>query len=370
MFDCRQWLCAVLLGATATGIQACDLIISPAQIDFGRFNRTTLKAVGDQLYMPVRRFSAQLRCESEQDLSLEFQAMALGQQAYRLGDQGGYSLLLHNAVLDGRAVDLTRLSSTVQPPQSSGAQLLLPGQWVAPARRNAVLRGKQLSVQVEVRAWASPGVLQAGDAVLWQDHGTVRGAGAQREVQLQVAFAPAACTPTLSQGGRLDFGTIRAQSLNRDKPTVISKSLGLSVSCDAPTRFALRATDNRAGSASTDVGGQPGSLFGIGSSRAGHSLGGFTMRLEEPLARNNSRPVAVLGSAAAQGWLRTEAPRLYHDGRLLGFGAAECPELGPQPLDGLSLILGVDLHLAPTNRLNLTEETAIDGAATLEIVYL
>ena len=67
-------------------------------------------------------------------------------------------------------------------------------------------------------------------------------------------------------GGVIDFGTISASSLSVSRMTMLQpQDTALTVSCDAPTSFAVRFIDNRKPSVVSS--GQPDQEFGLGSSR-------------------------------------------------------------------------------------------------------
>ncbi len=59
------------------------------------------------------------------------------------------------------------------------------------------------------------------DAVTWDTAGLfdALAAGRSRELRLQARFAPAACTPTLSNGGHVELGKLSVSDLNIDKET-------------------------------------------------------------------------------------------------------------------------------------------------------
>jgi type 1 fimbria pilin len=85
-------------------------------------------------------------------------------------------------------------------------------------------------------------------------------------------ITPAACTPTLSNGGVVDNGKISAKDLDQVRETLVgTHPLQLSVSCDGPTQFALKPVDHQAGTAAlTSWFGpldQRGRETGLGSSQ-------------------------------------------------------------------------------------------------------
>lgn len=346
--------------------QGCALSLSLADIDFGQFNRTTLQVSGGELPLPPRRLALNLVCETEQELTLTYHADAAAGQVFDGGVAGRYQLQISQARVDDQPVQWAAGGG------SSPAQVgrLERQRGLQPMRAGTVVRGRRLSAQVEVEGTLDLAVLGATQAQQGQAQGSLQVAGQRRDLRLRVGFAPAAYRPTLSAGGQVDFGQIGAGELHRDKPTSFSRQTTLEVSCDAATRFALRAVDNRAGSASERLGVLPSTLFGIGRTSAGQPLGGFTAQLAPGTGRDGARASVLLGDAAAQVWRYAPEGWLHHDGQPTAFQHAHTGERTPGAWSGLSIPVTIDLHLAPARQLDLRQDTPIDGSATLEILYL
>jgi len=91
-------------------------------------------------------------------------------------------------------------------------------------------------------------------------------------------ITPNACTPSLSSGGVIDHGKMSAKDLNATQITPLPKvNLQMTVTCDAPVVFALKATDNRAGSGNA-------SGFGLGRINGTQKLGSYSLTMSAPLA--------------------------------------------------------------------------------------
>jgi hypothetical protein len=368
------WSSALLLAAlsapTHAMAQGCTLSLGPTDIDFGRFNRTTLQPAAEGLALPTRRLNLTLACETEQDLTLGYRTAETSPRGFALGRQGVYQLSLLQASVDGQAVQWTQSQTTDSRSANAWAGVLKDDRTLQPVRAGSVVRGKHLTAQVQIDATLDLSVRDASDAHLWQTRGTFEIAGQQRDLHLQVGFAPAACRPTLGAGGEVDFGRIGLSELNRETFTSFSRQTTLQVDCDAATRFALRAVDNRAGTVAAQLPAPPSVLFGIGRSRAGLPLGGFTARLGTGTGQDGTAAAALLGDSVAQVWRQAPDAFLHHDGQASAFKGAQSPGALPEAWQSLSIPLIIDLHLAPARQLDLREETAIDGSATLEIIYL
>lgn len=66
------------------------------------------------------------------------------------------------------------------------------------------------------------------------------------DVKVIGTITPAACTPVLSGGGTVDYGTIKANTLSPTAYTVLDeKTLDLSITCDSPVKVAMKAINGR-----------------------------------------------------------------------------------------------------------------------------
>ena len=97
------------------------------------------------------------------------------------------------------------------------------------------------------------------------------------DVRVIGTIVPAACTPTLSGGGTVDYGTIKAQSLNATGYTTLAeKQLDFAINCDSPTKVSIGGYNRRSRSfAGASLSGRrtrpsPGSRVGPGG--AGRDL--------------------------------------------------------------------------------------------------
>ncbi|OPA93345.1 hypothetical protein BFW86_04525 [Pseudomonas fluorescens] len=174
-------------------------------------------------------------------------------------------------------------------------------------------------------------------------------------------ITPSACTPTLSNGGSVDYGKISAKDLNVDSETSLdSQILQLTVTCDAATLMALDADDNRAGSNHGDDAFE----FGLGLINGTEKLGRMALRLLTPIA--DGVPVRTVSSS--DGGVSWAASGDLTPIELLAPAAIGVD--APIPVQVWTADLVVDSAIAPANGLTLTNEAAIDGSATITVHYL
>lgn len=203
--------------------------------------------------------------------------------------------------------------------------------------------------------------------------GAVPMAWAQSSVDLSVtgSIVPAACTPQLNTQA-INFGRFSYRDLNVQEHTATGvQHHTLTIRCDAPAVYALRATDNRKGSAH----GKPDlpAPLGMGLTPQGEKIGGFHLEVRAGGSNIDGKPVFFsVGSADAGSWSPSSSlPRPIHsDGDLLALVDGAGLVSGPSRIREAQLQLVASGHIAPALGLTLTEDVRFDGHATLELIYL
>ncbi|WP_445147361.1 DUF1120 domain-containing protein [Dyella sp. Tek66A03] len=194
-------------------------------------------------------------------------------------------------------------------------------------------------------------------------------AGTTADISVTGTITPGSCTINIGNGGNFDVGTIPASSLNRGARTSLPPAHNsFSVNCEAPLRFALKGTDNRADSVDKwMVGGQE---FGLGVTSANEKIGSFYLSLGAMSADGS-----VVGSTESSDGgtssvgISSGAPYVYTDGTLVGF-TTETGSNGPMAIQDLTGQLRANTTIRDADALTLTEAVPIDGSATIELVYL
>lgn len=189
---------------------------------------------------------------------------------------------------------------------------------------------------------------------------TTHAASSHVALAIKMTVVPSACQPMLSNAGVLDYGDIQASKLKKAASTSLgAKDLQLTMNCDAPTHFALRLHDNRAG-----TGAAAPDSFGLGRS-AGHNIGSYHLRIEHVVADGAS--LTLLRS-------NDEGIRWQTDTALLTTGAlyafAPAGTNTPSAHEHLTADVSVQTQLLPANELTLSDAIILNGSTTLEVVYL
>lgn len=198
-------------------------------------------------------------------------------------------------------------------------------------------------------------------------------AHAQSTIELNVrgSVTPASCTPTLTSGGVVDFGRISVQDLSKTQRTMLKpRPIGLSISCDAATRFALRMRDNRDGSALVNS----GIYYGLGLDKRGNRIGLYEVQFDPRRIQADALTQVYItdSTTGGRGWHAADlqVDRIGSNDLLLGFSDTLGSTAGPVPIRDLTATLMVQVVVAPTESLDTSDDIAFDGEGTMEVVYL
>ncbi|OPA97267.1 hypothetical protein BFW88_04515 [Pseudomonas fluorescens] len=204
----------------------------------------------------------------------------------------------------------------------------------------------------------------------WLVVSTAANAASTVELTVGGLITPMACTPVLSGGGLIDFGKISRQDLNLSTGTRLPlKSLTLTVSCNAPGRYALRMRDNRDGSAhvNSEI------YYGLGLDSAGNKLGVYSVKFDPRQTVADALPVTYGTESTTGGlaWRTSNSNPIDIGSRsLLGFTDIAGSNAGPSAIQNLTSTLTLEAVINARQNLDLSVETPLDGSATLEVVYL
>ncbi len=176
-------------------------------------------------------------------------------------------------------------------------------------------------------------------------------------------IVPSACAPSLSANGVVDVGRFSVKDLNQDTWTRLTPvTLQLNINCEAPTLFAMTATDNRTDSAVSNA------EFGIGKTLAGERIGGYYMELNKAIADdNNVQPIASMDNGTT--WFPQMEDYAWASNLLVSIQDPAGP-LVPVAAQNTQLELEVNAYILGTRNLTITQDTPIDGSATIEVRYL
>lgn len=351
----------------------CQFNLSQSVLDYGLMNRAIRPDSAPERNLGERRLSLSLSCSTPLDMSLFYRAMAATSERFHFAERGSYQIRIRDAVLDGQSVDIGLIAGVGQAPAITASSLIWrPEHGIVPVLAGMPLPGRSFSAQLELTAWVQEQAMQVRDAITWETSGLFDAvaAGRTREVALRASFAPAACEPALSNGGVVDFGTLSKNDLNPDKSTRLTpKSLTLRVSCDAPTAFALIMHDNRSGTATVNS----EIYYGLGTDNRSNKIGLYSLNVDptDASADHFTRLYRTDSTTSGVAWSAASAnPIPLGQTSYLGFTDSAGSTSGPVAIQNLNTAVTVEAVIAPTNNLDLSTAIDLDGAGTIEIIYL
>ncbi|MDI3270811.1 hypothetical protein [Pseudomonas sp. AL03] len=147
--------------------QECHITLSDSSVDFGRVmqpgsndpaSANAMHALGNRIV------SLNASCPQAAKLLIQLRGAGQGEQ-FRFAQQGQVSVILSNASLDGRSVNLAKVQSIGAPPSTSGSSIeAMPGDRVIPVSGGLPVEGSTLSMQIEFKPQVPMTELRTRDA--------------------------------------------------------------------------------------------------------------------------------------------------------------------------------------------------------------
>lgn len=196
-------------------------------------------------------------------------------------------------------------------------------------------------------------------------------------VDMKVAgtLSTSGCTPTVDSNG-VDFGTIKLSSLNAGSVNQLGyRDTTLTINCYTPTAVGITGTDNRADSVQLQkVGGANGNAtydYGLGKTANGVNLGAYVIVVNPTADDIIADGVAhkfiykynvenIWRAAGAESYLYNDNTVFYSVGNV---GA------GPIAIKNAVFPIRIRASIQGTDTLAITDETKLDGLATISLVY-
>lgn len=198
-------------------------------------------------------------------------------------------------------------------------------------------------------------------ASLLMANATTALAASNTELSVTGMITPNACTPGLSDEGKVDHGKLTKRDLHPDRNTLLPRNiLQLAVRCEGATLFALTTLDNREGSAVIP------NHHGLGTTANNENLGSVSMALSNPVA-DLTTPVRTIVSldGGASWFVGTQLNHLS----LLAVASVDNPTQ-PMAVTNFDADITLNTRIARADSLTLTDEVPLDGHVTVELRYL
>lgn len=212
-------------------------------------------------------------------------------------------------------------------------------------------------------------------------------------IDVKVTLEAAACTPILSNGGVVNFGSHSVNRLSTQHYTQIgTRNINMTITCESATGIAITARDTRMDSMTTgkDSGGQSGvkytlngggyisqttRLFGLGKTKDNKNIGSYAVLIDSNniSASNGSQTLAVSIAGAdavitgqKRAWQTLTAYPLAVD-QSYYYTFVKPGETTPTPVTNAIIPLQVSASIA--NDLGGSEKIELDGKAVISVVY-
>lgn len=196
-------------------------------------------------------------------------------------------------------------------------------------------------------------------------------------LKVQGTLTNSACSVTLGNGGVIDYGYVRLGNLSATENNELGKkSIPVSITCDAPTKVGFTMQDNHSDSnrkiSVPYDNGTSGAViyfnYGIGQTSEGVNIGDYTIWQTNNIADGNAvDPIIQNHDWGTARWQKATMPRSD------GFSTSTVAAVGslePIAISDYTFDLNINTMIADTTTLAITDDTPIEGQATMTLVYL
>lgn len=214
---------------------------------------------------------------------------------------------------------------------------------------------------------------------------TAAGANAASTAELKVTglLSVEACTPTLTGGGTVDYGTIHLAGLSDTQDNQLgTKDISLTIKCpDAGAKAGWTISDDSAGTRATDItitnadaaNGSVSSAdqsYGVGQTAGGVKIGAYSVYTDiTNVTADGVKVDAISGAATSPTWAKSTTG-IIKNGNAELMTVAETGKTDPLAYVTAVFPLKVALAIKDTKTLAITDNTDLNGVATITVKYL
>lgn len=194
----------------------------------------------------------------------------------------------------------------------------------------------------------------------------------------------AACTPTLSGGGTVDYGRIHLADLSSTGTNQLgTKNISLTITCPAATKAGWTITDdhadthpgasvitiNNADAANGSV-SDTSMSYGVGKTTGGVKIGAYSIFTDiSNVTADGVKVDAISGTAVSPTWQKTTTG-IIKNGNAEVMTVAATGSTAPLAFTTSIFPLKTSLAIQSTAALAVTDDTNLDGQATITVKYL
>jgi type 1 fimbria pilin len=202
--------------------------------------------------------------------------------------------------------------------------------------------------------------------------GNAVAAGPTATLQVKGNITPAACTPTLANGGIVDFGATSSSEITSGAHLLLgSKDIALNITCTGATKMMFTVTDNRSDSVVAVTQYNIKSTLGLGKTTDNKSIGGYTITYNTPMVDGEAG--TVIASNDTVNWGRIDSSiAVQVNGNAAGdtLSFAKAGESVPTAFEQATVNVLITEPGLSKEMKNITEVQNLDGNATLNFSYL
>ncbi|ASG89710.1 DUF1120 domain-containing protein [Salmonella enterica] len=212
------------------------------------------------------------------------------------------------------------------------------------------------------------------------------GANAASTAVLKVTglLSNAACTPQLAGGGVVDYGRIRLADLSPTGTNQLgTKNIDLTITCPSATKAAWTITDDRADThpgaavitinnadATNGAVSDTAMSYGVGKTAGGVKIGAFSIFTDiSNVTADGVKVDAISGVVSNPTWVKSTTG-IIKNGNVEMMSAAATGTTDPLAFTTATFPLKTSLAIQSTSVLAITDDTNLDGQATITIKYL
>ncbi|MBS3048589.1 DUF1120 domain-containing protein [Enterobacter mori] len=194
----------------------------------------------------------------------------------------------------------------------------------------------------------------------------------------------AACTPQLSNGGTVDYGRIHLADLSATGTNQLGhKSINLTLTCPSATKAGWTITDDRtdthpgasvitinnADAADAAV-SDTSETYGVGKTAGGVKIGAYSIFTDiSNVTADGVTADVISGTAVSPSWLKS-ASGIIKNGNAEVMTVAAPGTTAPLAFTTAVFPLKTSLAIQSTAALAVTDDTNLDGQATITVKYL
>jgi len=215
---------------------------------------------------------------------------------------------------------------------------------------------------------------------------TAHAADSTAQLKVQGVLTNDACSPTLSGGTTIDFGTFPVDSLSSTATNQLGhKDTSLSISCTSPTQVSWSIEDNVGDAVALDIldsgfsGGNTyaatsSAHFGVGKTAGGVPIGAYAVSINKSASTADgvTKYVVTTGIGNNAWGLFFDGPSYDYTDTYSQYSltAARVTPYTPMAFTNAVFPLRIALAVDKTSTLAITDDTPIAGQATITLHYL